>query len=74
MHHQPGLSRSAIGEYLGLMSSPLAMWALNEFVRLFEVTTGSFDEVLRAFLGKFRLPGEVRTRTFLTSIVLLEYF
>ena len=50
---------SQIGEYLG-ENKELNLTVLTKFVELFEFQKMDIVTALRAFLGKFRLPGEAQ--------------
>lgn len=54
-----GLSKTAIGEYLGQRDS-LNIQVLQAFVRCHDLNQLGLVEALRRFLGSFRLPGEAQ--------------
>lgn len=53
----PGLSKSAIGEFLGSRQE-LNSAVLKEYLRLFDFTASNIVDSLRNFLSGFRIPGE----------------
>lgn len=54
-----GLSKTAIGEYLG-DNNDLNLRVLKEFVQLHDFTNKKLDDALRVFLWSFLLPGEAQ--------------
>uniref|UniRef100_A0A0X3P489 SEC7 domain-containing protein n=1 Tax=Schistocephalus solidus TaxID=70667 RepID=A0A0X3P489_SCHSO len=53
-----GLSRSAIGEYLGEMKDDLAKATTRQFMRELDFRDKDVDEALRTLMSRFRTPGE----------------
>jgi brefeldin A-resistance guanine nucleotide exchange factor 1 len=63
LKNTPGLSKSAIGEFLSKGPAdqhPLNAAVLQQYVETFDFSHMSFDEALRSFLARFRLPGEAQ--------------
>jgi len=54
-----GLSKRKLGDYLGERGEPFES-VLADYVRLFDFSSLSFVEAIRAFLSPFRLPGEAQ--------------
>ncbi|XP_018407799.1 PREDICTED: cytohesin-4-like isoform X1 [Nanorana parkeri] len=59
LYNGAGLSKAAIGEYLGQRES-LNIQVLQAFVRCHDLNKLGLVEALRRFLGSFRLPGEAQ--------------
>ena len=59
MLESDGVSAKAIGEWLG-GPSELQGSVLKEFSRMLELGPMPFDRALRAFLSRFKLPGEAQ--------------
>ncbi|XP_075039169.1 cytohesin-4 [Mixophyes fleayi] len=59
LYQSAGLSKSAIGEYLGQRDS-LNLEVLQAFVKCHDLKKLGLVEALRRFLGSFRLPGEAQ--------------
>ncbi|VDD74013.1 unnamed protein product [Mesocestoides corti] len=53
-----GLSRSAIGEYLGEMKQDLSVATARQFIRELDFREKDVDEALRILMSRFRTPGE----------------
>ncbi|TNN16673.1 IQ motif and SEC7 domain-containing protein [Schistosoma japonicum] len=53
-----GLSRVAIGEYLGNIKNEIAQLTTRQFIRQLNFQNKEVDEALRLLLGCFRTPGE----------------
>ena len=53
----PGLSKYAIGQYIG-SNEPFHISVLKEFCNKIDFREMEIDEALRFFLQQFRLPGE----------------
>jgi Sec7-like guanine-nucleotide exchange factor len=53
----PGLSKFAIGQYLGKRDD-FHIEVLKAFCNKIDFTGMEIDEAMRLFLGTFRLPGE----------------
>lgn len=58
-NNEKGLSKTAIGEYLG-DNREFNIQVLKEFVVNHDLTNKKLDEALRLFLWSFRLPGEAQ--------------
>ncbi|KAG8436279.1 hypothetical protein GDO86_007402 [Hymenochirus boettgeri] len=67
-----GLSKTAIGEYLG-QRDPLNIQVLHEFVECHSFTNLNLVEALRKFLASFRLPGEAQKIDRIMEIFSLRY-
>ncbi|XP_069823246.1 cytohesin-4 isoform X1 [Dendropsophus ebraccatus] len=59
LYNGAGLSKAAIGEYLGQRES-LNIQVLKAFVKCHDLEKLSLVDALRRFLGSFRLPGEAQ--------------
>lgn len=53
----PGLSKFAIGQFIG-NNDPFSVAVLKEFSNKIDFRNMEIDEALRLFLQQFRLPGE----------------
>ncbi|EGC29497.1 hypothetical protein DICPUDRAFT_93138 [Dictyostelium purpureum] len=59
LYHVDGLNKVKVGDYLG-ENNPFNINILQQFVELYNFYNKDFDESLREFLSKFRLPGEAQ--------------
>eukprot|EP01135_Chromosphaera_perkinsii_P001666 Nk52_evm43s208 gene=Nk52_evmTU43s208 len=59
LYYQPGLSKAAIGEYLG-EPHPVNLSVLRSYVHLFVMENLELDVAVRRFMRRFRLPGEAQ--------------
>eukprot|EP01116_Phalansterium_solitarium_P024696 TRINITY_DN9119_c0_g1_i1.p1 TRINITY_DN9119_c0_g1~~TRINITY_DN9119_c0_g1_i1.p1 ORF type:complete len:1155 (+),score=322.34 TRINITY_DN9119_c0_g1_i1:118-3465(+) len=57
LHRSEGIDRTVFGDYI---SEPDKEKLLDEYLALQDFSNMDFDDALRYFLGKFRLPGEAQ--------------
>lgn len=55
-----GLSLSQIGNFITDLRKPLSMAVLEEFMKQIDFTSLPFEQALRHFISKLRLPGEAQ--------------
>jgi len=59
LYIEPNLNKVRVGDYLGEYK-PLNLEVLKAFTECFDFANMDFDEALRHYLAKFRLPGEAQ--------------
>ncbi|KAM9953170.1 hypothetical protein ACTFIR_008231 [Dictyostelium discoideum] len=59
LYNVDGLNKVKVGDYLG-ENNPININILQQFVDQYNFQSKNFDESLREFLSKFRLPGEAQ--------------